>query len=505
MIYSPDPGQPTTTTVTVDGGPTPIEQITAHPALWAAAATAVFLLLTVALIAAAVRRRRQPRRTGTLDKALTFFAAAVATGVVGTGMWAFFRDTLHVDNPWLRGLLFAFFELAMLAEALRSRSFRLARAAKEEAEQKRRAAILAVNPDAEFEDQPRPFDVDGLAVWILAFASGFLAATHEPTWGGRGLRIIAPAVAAWLWERGLAGELRQFVRRPSGRPNPVKVAWERTLVALGLADPSDRSVTERAAARILDRLANARYKVHTLERAGANRVSVGYARWMLRRRFLHAVNRLDLAGQPALRRALQERIAVRAGMDAGTDPAAVAHLRVWASPAVTPATVTGDADPTDTATATPAVTPSPDRPQIGATPDRPATVRRTVTRPNRPRGGTATPAAAFSHLRHLVDQARQDMTDEQVWEFAAQRAQQVLAAGDTKVAAMREYFLTCVVMDAPVVGSRMGQAVDGSEGKARELAKRWQGELAEGEAEQVFAAALDRIVTERQGGGDADV
>ena len=491
MIYTPDPGQPTRTTATVDGGPTLLNQITANPTLWAAAAAAVFLLLAVALIALAVRHRRQPSRTGALDKALTFFAAAVATGVVGTGMWAFFRDTLHVDNPWLRGLLFAFFELAMLAEALRSRSFRLARAAREE-----------VNPPKPGE--PRPFDIDGLAVLVLAFLSGALAATHEPTWGGKGLRVAAPLVAAWLWERGLAGELRQFTRRPSGRPNPIKTAWERTLVAAGLADPTDRTVSERAAARILDRLARARWRVHTLEAAGANRVSVGYARWVLRRRFLAAFNRLDLAGNPALRQDLQRRVAVLAGGEAGIDPVAVTHLQVWAPPTVTPATdtsgVTGDAEPA----ATPAVTPPAAHPQIGATPGRPTTVRRTVTRAPRPRAGSATPATAFSHLRHLVDQARQDMTDEQVWEFAAQRAQAVLDSNGTKVAAMREYFLTCVVMDAPVVGSRMGQAVDGSEGKARELAKKWQGELAEEEAEHVFAAALDRIVTERQGGGDAD-
>lgn len=337
MLAIPDPGSPhdpssTTPLDSVHQQPTWADIIGAIPTPTWTAITAVITTVGIGLAIHAARRRRREHEGAALDKLLTFFAAAVATGVVGTGMWVFFGDTLHITNPILRGLLFAMFEVAMLAEALRSRKFRLGRAATEASEAKHRAETLAKNPSATFEDSPREIDVDGAAVWVLAMASGGLAASHETAGGAIALRLIAPIVAAWLWERGLAGELRQFTVRRSGRPNPLRVLWERLLVARGLAEPTGMTMGQRAQVRHLNRLARARFRVYVLDSSGANRLSLGWAKWMLRRRFMAAVDELDLAGNAMLRQSLQERIAVLMAAESGTSPESVQHLKPWESP-----------------------------------------------------------------------------------------------------------------------------------------------------------------------------
>ncbi len=48
----------------------------------------------------------------------------------------------------------------------------------------------------------------------------------------------------------------------------------------------------------------------------------------------------------------------------------------------------------------------------------------------------------------------------------------------------------------------MAKAVSGAESKGRTLAKKWNDDLAIGEAEHVLTSALERIAAERAGDGD---
>ncbi|GAB7053154.1 hypothetical protein [Catenuloplanes indicus] len=173
-----------------------------------------------------------------------------------------------------------------------------------------------------------------------------------------------------------------------------------------------------------------------------------------------------------------------------------------------PATVTdapGDAvTPAVTATATPAeATPSPaPSPTPRRTPSprpRPAAAAKTVTAQS---SVTVTADQARALSRDLVEQARAGMTDEQVEQYAEQRAQAVLAEDGTKVDGMREYWLTCVALGIEPKGTRMAKAVSGAESKGRTLAKKWNDDLAIGEAEHVLTSALERIAAERAGDGD---
>lgn len=291
--------------------------------LWQGLAAVVLL----AVVVRAIRKRRGHRAAPKSDKLMTFFGAAVATGVVGTGMWAFFGDTLGIHNPYLRAALFAFFEIAMLASALRSRRFRLDRA----------AAQSKDDGDADSHE----VDVDGVAVWVLALLSGTLAATHEHTAGAVGLRLVAPLIAAWLWERGLAGELRQFRRDTTRRTINWKISPVRVAVWLRLAEADDREVGQVDRARRVARFARTAYRLHTLETDKALRVRVAVARWRLRRQVEQINEHLSLATDRSVMVAVRAHLATLYQARTGTTPDSVADLTPWVTsePIRVPATV----------------------------------------------------------------------------------------------------------------------------------------------------------------------
>jgi hypothetical protein len=331
-LLRPDTGETVAPAMT----PTPVEPSKwDHIAVWlgtipTAAWITLAAIVALAVVVRAVRKRRGDQRPAKSDKLMTFFGAAVATGVVGTGMWAFFGDTLGIDNVWLRAALFAFFEIAMLASALRSRRFRLDRAATQSAEDKRRAEVLATNPDATFpDDDSHEVDVDGAAVWVLALLSGTLAATHETAVGAIGLRLVAPLIAAWLWERGLAGELRQFRRTSSRRKVNWKITPERVAVWLGLAEPTGREVGQVDRARRIARFARTAYRLHTLEKNGAFRARIAFAQWRLRRQVEQINEHLSLATDRAVMADVRAHLATYYQVHAGTAPKSVGDLTPW--------------------------------------------------------------------------------------------------------------------------------------------------------------------------------
>ncbi|MGV9587213.1 hypothetical protein [Nocardia farcinica] len=91
-------------------------------------------------------------------------------------------------------------------------------------------------------------------MWVLTILSGVLAASHATNDVGLlVLRLAAPLVAAWGWERSMALERRQL----TGRDGGMNWRWtpQRLLVKWGIADPTDRTVAEVAVERRLADLA----------------------------------------------------------------------------------------------------------------------------------------------------------------------------------------------------------------------------------------------------------
>lgn len=188
------------------------------------------------------------------EDVLTLIAAGIATVVAMTGMWRFFGDVLHVSGP-VRALTFAFIEIAVFTSALRAR--RNVR-----------------------ESHTHTAGIDGVAVWALTGLSAVLAALDAGSIRGALLRLSAPMVAAWLWERSMAVERR----RATGRSINWRLTPERVLVRLGVAEATDRAATDVDAHRRLTRVARAAKHLRGLQHAGA-------ASWRRRR----ALRRLDAA------------------------------------------------------------------------------------------------------------------------------------------------------------------------------------------------------------------
>jgi hypothetical protein len=276
---------------------------------WYTIAGGILLLGLISSMRIALGARTATTRRVKSDKFLTFLAAGVATGVVATGMWKFFGDVLHIANPAARGALFAFFEIAMLASAFRSRRFRLDRAAKHE-------------DDPDHVD--KRIDVDGIAVWVLAALSGMFAAADEPTTTGKLVRVVAPLLAAWMWERGLAGELMQFNR--SGKRLNLRLTTERVLVWLRIAEPAERAVGDVDRKRRVAQFARTAYRLHLLTEQDRTGWRVSWVRWRLRRQTEAANERLKLATDPVLLGEVRAQLALLYGAEAGTSRAAVSDL-----------------------------------------------------------------------------------------------------------------------------------------------------------------------------------
>lgn len=141
---------------------------------------------------------RKARHQATIVASL---AAVVPTVLAMQGMASLAMDVLKFSMPVAIALA-GFLELALVSSALLARASALA---------------------------GRPGGADAVAVWVVSIASGTLAATHEfvgPAVGGvrgwefdsgsllaAGVRVTAPLVAAWLWERVLTAARREHAQR----------------------------------------------------------------------------------------------------------------------------------------------------------------------------------------------------------------------------------------------------------------------------------------------------
>ncbi|MGV9639303.1 hypothetical protein ACWDO0_34515 [Nocardia rhamnosiphila] len=164
----------------------------------------------------------------TAERGVTLFTAGIASIVAAQGMYVMFSESLEMPVP-LQLLCFAFIELMVVASAMRARRSQI---------------------------DTGSAGVDGIAMWVLTILSGVLAASHATEDVGLlVLRLAAPLVAAWGWERSMALERRQITGAAGGMN--WRISPRRLMVRWGLADPTDRTAGEVAVERRLEDLARA--------------------------------------------------------------------------------------------------------------------------------------------------------------------------------------------------------------------------------------------------------
>lgn len=279
--------------------------------------TGLALLVLVGLLLLTANRMRKMtahRATLLVANLLTIVAAGLATAVSASGMWKFFTDILG-DSP-LRYAFFWFIEVALFASALLAR-----------------ARLLRDPANAST-------GVDGIAVWVFAALTASLSATDADSFREVCLRLAAPLVAAWMWERALAAE-RNARTGTATRRIHLTLTLERVLVWLHLAEAQGRDVTEVDRVRRRARLGRARLHLYLLQNKKKT------SAWRLRRahtkvirRAMQAAEHIGLADIPEAaseREAIQMYMATIYGIIDATTPEAVAHLNAWANPQAAPA------------------------------------------------------------------------------------------------------------------------------------------------------------------------
>ncbi|NQE90898.1 hypothetical protein [Nocardia terpenica] len=239
-----------------------IELVGAHPL--ATALTLLTAACCLGLIAILSNRltRIAAQRGWTGEGVGTLLAAAIATGVSAQGMWVFMGDAMHLSG-FLRIAFFSFLEIMVITSALRAR-----------------AAQRAGSPGG----------VDGIAMWAMTCLSAVLSASDADNFGTLLIRLTAPLVAAWGWERSMALERRLNASRRS------RINWtitpERLLVRLRLADlDPQRTASDADRQRRVIALALAVDEAHTIRNSdGASARRVQNANRRLRKAMRHAID-----------------------------------------------------------------------------------------------------------------------------------------------------------------------------------------------------------------------
>jgi hypothetical protein len=236
---------------------------------------------------------------------LTVIAAALATMVSASGMWKFFTDILG-PSP-LRIAFFAYIEVALFASALLARA-RLLR-----------------------EPEKGTTGADGIAVWVLAALTASLSALDANSFREVCLRLAAPLVAAWMWERALAAERSARLGSTISRIH-WSITIERILVWLRLAEAHGRDVSEVDRARRRAQLGRARLRLHLVQNRNAATWRIHRAHHRVVRQAMHAAEHIGLADVPHAaneREAVQMYMATLYGVIEATTPEAVARFNAW--------------------------------------------------------------------------------------------------------------------------------------------------------------------------------
>lgn len=531
-IAFPDPGEPDQWYVP----PAPEPGILDSVISWATDHTMTLIAVALAALVAANLLRRRNRNTisGTdeitgVDRAITRITALIATAVVAQGMWVFFSEVIRIHWAF-RVVLFSFIEMQIITAVRRTRRYL------------HRHGTLGNGP----------WTIAGLAA-----ATATLAAVHVTTTDERLLRLFAAAVAAHMLLEELREE-RDILRHRNPDKWPPLEKWtsklRRAAAFIGLVEPTSLAVTEVATQRRIDRLARLLNHFHTVTAdAEPGRIKRLYIAWLNRRvvrQTQAACKWINLAEDPNVREMLLRRLGIVRGVVEATKPDATNGAAAWASVVevtdgsdaprhvididVTPntQTVSGDSDgpkvtapvtrqPSPAQTVTPQkVTPTSVTPTDAVTVTPEPTVTGTVTADAKPKRAsnavTLSPRKAVTTVavtntgvtntkvqplaRHLIDAQFRNWTSKQVEDYAAERAQQVLAETGNKTAGMREYFLICLALGVEPKGSAMAKAVGASGGLGRGKAIEWHGQLAVDDAEQILREAHDRIIAELAGG-----
>ena len=268
----------------------------------AAILTGLGLLL---LIINRLRRLAEHRLALLVANLLTVIAAGLATMVSASGMWKFFTDILG-SSP-LRVVFFAYIEVALFASALLARA-RLLR-----------------------EPERGTTGVDGAAVWVLAAVTASLSALDASSFREVCLRLVAPLVAAWMWERALAAERSVRLGSTMGRIHWA-ITVERILVWLRLAEAQDRDVSDIDRARRRARLGRARLRLYLLQNKKAATWRIRRAHNRVIRQAMHSAEHIGLAdfsNAADEREAMQMYMATLYGIVDATTPEAVARFNAW--------------------------------------------------------------------------------------------------------------------------------------------------------------------------------
>jgi hypothetical protein len=173
--------------------------------------------------------RSAARRAQALSLRAAAATAVVPTALAAQGMVMVGRDALGLPLAFAVALA-AFLELALISSALLARASAMA---------------------------GRPAGVDAVAVWVFSAVSGLFSAAHEligplnPATGQRGwqhdslsllaagVRIAAPLVAAWLWERVLVS-----ARRAAATRSAAQIRADHRLLAFARAAQTLRRLLE---------------------------------------------------------------------------------------------------------------------------------------------------------------------------------------------------------------------------------------------------------------------
>ncbi|MBB5871957.1 hypothetical protein F4553_005336 [Allocatelliglobosispora scoriae] len=268
---------------------------------------ALLALVGLLLLLTANRMRKMTSHRATLLVAnlLTVVAAGLATAVSASGMWKFFTDILG-DSP-LRYAFFWFIEIALFASSLLAR-----------------ARLLRDPANAST-------GVDGAAVWVFASLTASLSALDASSFREVCLRLAAPLVAAWMWERALAAE-RSARTGTTTRRIHWTLTLERVFVWLRLAEAQGRDVTEIDRVRRRARLGRARLDLYLLQGKKTSVRRLRRAHNKVIRRAMQAAEHAGLADIPDAsteREAIQMYMATIYGIVDATSPEAVAHLNAW--------------------------------------------------------------------------------------------------------------------------------------------------------------------------------
>jgi len=245
---------------------------------------------------------------------LTVLGWAAATILSADGAWNFFRGTLHL-NLQLCIAAFALFEISVLACAVTARHRRLASLRR----YRNTHPGMPVDPA-----ERHSGGVAGVAVWVFAALSGLFSASHEVVMWGQGVRFVAPLMAAFLFELLVSTE----VMDAQGRRRKVNVRFtpERIMVALGLADPTDRTAGDVARDKEIARLATLCVRAQEApdDQKGDK------ARAAYRRQLERCNERYGLSTDPKLMGQLQRSLALFYGSLESTTADAVAAANPWA-------------------------------------------------------------------------------------------------------------------------------------------------------------------------------